>query len=90
MFLGIVADAITLWSFARNGRVAFPGSIRLELTATRIWLLAFFGILITAFIFERISGYWVFEETRDGRVPVQAMFVVGPWVVLAGMATGMW
>jgi hypothetical protein len=90
LLLGIVVDAITLLSFAHQGYVSFPAGFRLELTPTRIWILALFGILITAFFFQRVTGRWVFDETRDGRVPVQAFFIVGPWVVMAGMATGMW
>lgn len=89
VILGIVVNAITLIAYGKHGVVSLPGNFNFELTHTRIWMLAIIGAFVSAYIYSRITGYWIFEESSDPRIPIEAVFLVGPWVLIAGFATGM-
>ena len=90
VIVGLITDALTLIAYGRQGYISLPGDYTFELTFERIWIFALVGIFITAYLYYRSTGFWPFTETDDGKLPIQALFIIGPWVLLAGFATGMW
>ena len=86
--LGIITDALTLIAYGKQGTISLPGDYHFVQTPKRIWILSMVGALITAYYYERLTGRWPFVETADGKIPIQAVFIIGPWVLIAGFATG--
>jgi hypothetical protein len=87
--VGLCTDALTLIAYGRQGSISLPGKYVFQLTPTRIWMFAIVGALITGYFYSQVTGRWPFTETQDGKIPIQAVFIVGPWVLLAGFATGL-
>jgi len=87
--IGLITDALTLIAYGRQGSISLPGNYVFELTHTRIWIFAIVGSLVTGYFYSQITGRWPFIETEDGKIPIQAVFIIGPWVLIAGFATGM-
>ena len=86
--LGLITDALTLIAYGRQGSITLPGRYVFELTPSRIWMFAAIGSLITGYFYSQVTGRWPFVETEDGKIPIQTVFIVGPWVLIAGFATG--
>jgi len=87
--LGLITDAMTLIAYGKQGTISLPGNYHFVLTPNRIWMFAIIGALITAYFYERLTGRWPFVEAADGKIPIQAAFIIGPWVLIAGFVTGM-
>jgi hypothetical protein len=88
LVVGLFADLVALLSIGGGPSSGLP-SLPFALTPERIWMMTAFGAIGTVYLVSRVTGQNLFIPERRQMGGVELFLLMGPWILLAGSATGL-